>query len=311
MNKFTGPLKNYIDRTVLVKLSDNLSMRLSPELMKKYEDGLYDRGLNQIKKVIEEINTIGLVYPANSRPVYYIYVVPNENFRELLNYPESIKTNGGAKSVPCFDLDGFASAYGISDNMLQSHFEQNLAEHINDIHEQAHQSQSMFFNRDRFMAEGYAEAIPLYTLDYLPLFSTYRNVLSTLQKEDIISAHKLIELGDTTDFHTKPLISGGTVSFELTYISAFLFVRVCLERIEELCGLDRRGATQRFSELLRSTMCYNEFLVFEIAERLELPAEKLLLTTDLQYDILQKMLNKPIKGDDINANENDVNRPTI
>ena len=94
MNLMYSKLKEYLKDSVVVEISEIVCMRLSKELLKKYIDGKYDKRIDSIKKTIAELESIGLVYPSNARPKYYIYVVPDEEFRELLDYPSSIVTSG-------------------------------------------------------------------------------------------------------------------------------------------------------------------------------------------------------------------------
>lgn len=291
MNLMYSKLKEYLKDSVVVEISEIVCMRLSKELLKKYIDGKYDKRIDSIKKTIAELESIGLVYPSNARPKYYIYVVPDEEFRELLDYPSSIVTSGGAKSVPCYDLDGFPSAYGVSSNCMERMIEREETEHINDIHEFAHLAFSIFFhNHSRFISEGLAECAPLYGLDYESTTAFHRRALSALQKDDIMSAKKLTELENSNNFHTPHITDHPSVSFEIGYVSSYLFVRSCLDRLEDKENCDKRASLQKLLELLRTTVYYDELLIYEIAHNLDLSPKELLYETNLQWNTLQKLL---------------------
>lgn len=90
----------------------------------------------------------------------------------------------------------------------------------------------------------------------------------------MLKVRELIELRNQRKFHPTRLISHSTCSFEITYISSYLFVRGVIEKIEEKYGVDK---------------LYKGMLVFDIASFLDLPKEMLLYAKDLQLNILSEL----------------------
>ena len=160
---------------------------------------------------------------------------------------------------------------------------------MNTIHELAHLVHSMFFlGVDRFICEGFAEALPLYTMDYESIFNQHRELLKSLKKEQILSAQELIELGNN-QFHAEPLIPNTSCSFELPYISSYLFVRGCLEKIANKFHLNRNEATQKFLEIVKQSECSSQWLVFDIANAIGISGTDLLNKKDMQFDMINYM----------------------
>lgn len=113
------------------------------------------------------INTLEIKYPGNANPVFYIYIVPDDNYSKLLKIPSTFdKGKGGGKPVRCYDLDGFNSAYGLSQNMLENKLDKdkNISRIENKIHELSHIIHSQFFLINQTICEGFAEALPLFAL---------------------------------------------------------------------------------------------------------------------------------------------------
>ncbi len=266
---------------------------MSKELYKKYTSGLYDNAISAFIRETNEILSLGLVFPSNASPKFYIYVVPDEDFRELLDFPCDRATLGGGKCVQSFDLDGFSSAYGVSSNVLEGyHKEESLSSHLNNLHEFAHLVHNMFFSLERFIREGFAEAFVFYTLGYEEKFDLHSDLLTTLSSKDILSAEELIVLGNETSFASKPLIENGTCQFELPYISSYLFVRGCLEHLAEIHGIDPVAATQMFLEIMNHIRHYDVACIRELAEYLELPENELLNKKTIQLEVLEKIAQR-------------------
>lgn len=291
-----NPLKEYIDNSLLVTVTPYFKIRLAKDLFEKYKNGLYDKRINALLTYIDKIRDLNIKYPYNSNPVFYLYIVPDDNFKNLLKFPSNREKNGGGKPVTAFDLDSFPKAYGVSNNLLENKEAPALMGEINNIHELSHLIQSIFFTKNRFISEGFAECLPLYTLEYEDKFDKHIELLKTLKGEDLYPASKLIQLEKENNFDNLPLINNMSVSFELSYISSYLFVRVCIERIEALFSLDRKEATQKFLEIVKSSQCTNEWLVYDIATSIKIPKEKLLKDTDLQFSIIKKLKASSIKG---------------
>ncbi|MEI3508567.1 MAG: hypothetical protein V8R01_05635 [Bacilli bacterium] len=55
---------------------------MSEEIFKNYENGEYDEAIESVKEYVKEIESVKIKYPGRANPIFYIYVVPNENFME-------------------------------------------------------------------------------------------------------------------------------------------------------------------------------------------------------------------------------------
>jgi hypothetical protein len=127
---------------------------------------------------MKQINHLCLQYPANANPIFYVYLVPDEDFIDLLQYPHKTR-RGGGKPVSSYDINGFNSAYGLSQNMFENTYDEepSISRTVNDIHELTHLVHSQFFNKNRFISEGFAETLPLYSMDYERKFDEHRSIL--------------------------------------------------------------------------------------------------------------------------------------
>ena len=67
-------------------------------------------------------------------------------------------------------------------------------------------------------------------------------------------------------------------------------MRSCLDRLEDKENCDKRASLQKLLELLRTTVYYDELLIYEIAHNLGLSPKELLYETNLQWNTLQKLL---------------------
>ena len=284
-------LKGYIENSELVNINKDLKIRLSKDLLENYNNGSYNDRLNLMIEHVKLIDDLKIKYPGNAKPVFYLYVVPTNNFRELLNFPSFRNYTIGGKTVPSYDLDGFNSAYGMSENVLTTKEKSNIMNTVNNIHEFAHLVHSMFFNRDRFIDEGFAEALPLYTMDYESQFDEHRKMLQTLKEEQILSAQQLIELTDKGNFDMGVIIPNKSCAFDVSYISSYLFIRGCLETISSNYDLDKVQATQNFLEIVRESQYTKQWLVFDIANAIGLPQEELLHGKEIQLNVIKKLSN--------------------
>ena len=115
-------LRNYIKESELREFNDRIKVRLSSELAIKYDLGFYTNFLTRIENEMKMLDKLKIKYPANAKPILYIYVVPDDNFAFLLQMPTlfSKDKKSGGKPVTCYDLDGFPLAYGLSQNCLEN-----------------------------------------------------------------------------------------------------------------------------------------------------------------------------------------------
>ncbi len=275
-------LFEYIKNSEIRIVNDNFKVRLSRDLAKKYDNGDYKNALQIHIDYINAINKLGLKYPGNANPVFYMYIVPDNNFIELLNFPFTDSAYGG-KPVKCFDIDGFHSAYGISQNLLDNQSSaEPISSRVNGIHELAHLVHGQFFNKDRILAEGFAETLPLYTMGLQNEFDEHAQVIKNMTADDIISPNELLAMGRDGTFGRITRIKNKSASFDWSYISSYLFVRGYIMKIAEKFELTPISATQKFLEIVRSSEYSNQFLIFDLANAIDIPGSDLLKTKTIQ-----------------------------
>ena len=275
-------LREYIDKSELRIVIDGVfCARMSKSLAKKFDAGLYDAVLNEHKKCIRELQKLNVKYPASAKPVFYVYIVPDDNFAELLQYPYKDR-KGGGKPVASYDMNGFNSAYGTSQNLLLDNGKISVVKHINNIHEYAHLIHGQFSFCARMYGEGFAELIPWYALEYEKKVPEHLADMKSLQK--IYTANELLE---SVAFSDK--VSEKTCSFQPSYISAYLWTRAVAEHICKKYKLSRKQAVQKFLELYAFTKYGKQHFIYELAKLTGMDAEKLLHSTEYQIKELKKI----------------------
>lgn len=286
-------LREYIEKTKIITINDNFHLRMGDEFLDKFKSGIYKDEIDNLADYIDQIEKLELKYPANAKPIFYTYIVPDDQFVELLKYPYKTR-KGGGKPTPSYDIDGFNCAYGQSQNLFEKAYDKNptIAQIVNGIHEFAHLVHSQFFEKDRLISEGFAEALPLYTMDYESKFEDHRNVLKNLKLNQIYSPKQLLEMQEKGTFYGNAIEPHKSCSFALAYISSYLFVRGCIETIASKYKLSRIQATQKFLEVVRSSQCTNEWLIYDLSDVLGISKSELLNTKKLQLKILDEIISK-------------------
>ena len=282
-------LKEYINVSVLRKVTNSFYVRLSKELAVKYDNGIYNEAINNLSSLIDEIKDLNIIYPANAKPAFYLYVIPDEEFMELLNFPHQNSKSGG-KPVISYDLDSFNTAFGISQNILENfpNKEKTLAKTINNIHEFAHLVHGQFFSKNRILNEGLAECLPLYTMNYENKFDEHRNEIENINIDEILSAQALLNMEKEGIFHIRKSYER-TCSFDQTYISSYLFVRGCIEKLANKYSLNRIEATQKFLEIVRYSICIDEDLIIYLANEIDMSQDELLNGKTLQSNVIKNI----------------------
>jgi hypothetical protein len=282
-------LKEYIDNSILKIVNKDFRIRLSKELAKKYDAGVYDNAIKNFKRYIKQIKDLHITYPANAKPIFYIYIVPDDNFVELLQFPYKNRKSGG-RPVQSYDIDGFNSAYGVSQNIFENFPKQpNIMREVNHLHELAHLVHGMFFQIHKFMSEGFAEAFVLYTMEYENEFKEHRDSIKKLKPDQIFTIRDLLKMEKDHTFSGRMLIPNYSCSFDFSYISSYLAIRTCLEKISPKFNMNRIEATQKFLEIIKFSSCTNEWLVFDIADTLGLSRDELLNQKSLQIETLKNL----------------------
>ena len=289
-------LREYIKNSEIREYSDSIKVRLSKELAEKYDNGEYDNYLRELQKDFNLVSSLNITLPGGAKPVFYLYIVPDENYYDYLNTPPAFRSGGrGGKPVPCYDIDGFNSAYGISQNIAEE-FNPNItiARQVNNVHEVAHIFQHQFYSGNSMLGEGFAETIPLYGLDLEDTFEEHKELLNNLREEDILSAKELIDQMRTGKFGEKELKPNKTCSFRESYVSSYLFVRGCIETLKENEKCTREEAIQDFLMLIKNMNNNNEYMIADIAEYIHIPVETLLFGKSLQLSIINNITKKTI-----------------
>lgn len=285
-------MKEYIKNSELRVFNDRIKVRLSKELATKYDSGCYNDYLKHIDKCFQMIDTLNIEYPSNAHPVFYIYIVPDDNYAELLRVPAVFDNGkGGGKPVRCYDLDGFFSAYGLSQNMLENKPCEitNISKIENEIHELAHIVHSQFFEKNQIICEGFAESLPLYALGFEEIFDEHRNAIINLSEDQILSAQEILNSEKDNSYGSESILPNRSCSFRSSYISSYLFVRGCMETITQKYNLSKEQSVQCFLEIVKESACTNEWLIYDIADALDLPREELLNGKQMQLEILQSL----------------------
>jgi len=285
-------MREYIKSSELRIFNERIKVRLSKELAVKYDNGCYYNYLNNMDKYFQMIDKLNIHYPSNANPVLYVYIVPDDRYAELLKFPAIFdKGKGGGKAVRCYDLDGFTSAYGLSQNMLENKGieETNISKIENQIHELAHIVHSQFFYKNQIICEGFAEALPLYALGLEEIFDEHRNSIINLNENQILSAQEILNSEKDNTYGFESILPNRSCSFRLSYISSYLFVRGCMETISKKYNLSKEQSVQYFLEIVKESDCTNEWLIYDIADALQLTRGELLNEKGIQLEILQSL----------------------
>ncbi len=285
-------MREYIENAELRVFNNRIKVRLAKELAVKYDNGCYNNYLNNMDKCFQMIDAFNIQYPNDAHPVLYVYIVPDDSYVELLNFPAKFdKGKGGGKTVRCYDFDGFASAYGLSQNILENRpsEEENISRIENEIHELAHIVHSQFFHKNRMICEGFAEAFPLYALGFEDIFDEHRNLVTHLSADQIFSAGEILNSEKDNSYGIESILPNRSCSFRLSYISSYLFVRGCMETIAKKNNLSKEQAVQYFLEMIKDSDCINEYLIYDIADALDLPREELLNGKQMQLQTLHSL----------------------
>ena len=290
-------LREYILNAEIRVFSKEIKVRLSKDLAIKYDNGVYQNALLNIQNNLELINSLNIHYPANANPILYVYIVPDDQYVQLLKIPKHFdKGMGGGKPVRCYDLDGFNNAYGLSQNLLENKpLEMGISRRENEIHELSHIIHSQFFSKNNTICEGFAEALPLYTLGLEEIFDDHRNTLLSLDESQILSAQELLNTEKDGSYGVVEALPNRSCSFRYSYISSYLFVRGCLETLVEQYNISKVEATQKFLEIVKQSACIDEWLIFDIANAIGISQEVLLYGKDIQKKALDsiKLIESP------------------
>lgn len=275
-------LREYINDSESRNVIDAVfCVRMSKDIAKKFDSGLYDNMVNEHKKCLNELTSLHIKYPSSAKPIFYMYIVPDDRFVELLEYPYK-ERKGGGRPVPSYDIDGFNAAYGTSQNLLIGNSEVSVLRHINLIHEYAHLIQHQFCFPDQMLAEGFAELIPWYVLEYEQRVPEHLAAVKLMDR--IYTANELL---GTVSFGD--VVPNKTCAFQTSYMSSYLFVRTVVEQIRFKFNLSRIEAVQKFLEILHFTKYRKQFFIVELAGIIGSDVDKLLNSNEYQIEMLKQI----------------------
>ena len=283
-------LREYIEKSEKRVIIDGVfNARMSKDIAKSFDAGLYDVKLNDHKKCVNELKTINIKYPENTNPVFYIYIIPDETSVELLRYPYKDHKKIG-KPVNSYDSDGFSLAYGSSQNFLIDNGPISTESHVNLIHEYAHLIYNQFgVGRDRWFAEGFAELVPWYVLEYENRVPKHLVTMKSLDK--IYTVNELLDPVVFSD-----AIPGERCAYQPSYISAYLAVRAIVEHIRVKYKLSRFEAVQKVLELVYNIKCRQQWFVRDLTQAIDMDMEKLLNSTEYQIATLNQIEHETKKN---------------
>ena len=281
-------LKEYIQNSSLRIFKNTIYVRLSEDLVQNYDNWLYDIYLNSMYDYYNQLLSLDLKFPYNTHPNLYIYIVPLENYWELLSYPKNYyKWTGGWRPVNCYDLDWYRCAFGTTQNLCINYPENpSISEIVKKIHELAHIICNQITQKSTSFSEGLAETVPLYILDYEKSFIEHRDAILSLKQEEIFTVSELFSSERNNSFWTTSVYPNKTCSFRYSYISSYLFIRWLLETITELKGLSKIWALQYFLDFLKNSTYWHEWLVWEICNDLWLNSDEILNWKFLQNKVI-------------------------
>lgn len=277
-------LREYIKYSNLRIFKEIIRIRLSDDLLKNYDDWLYNNYLNSMYNSYQQLLSLNLKQPCNGIPNLYIYIVPDDNYSELLSYHDKYdKWIGWAKIVKCYDLDWYIQAHGVSQNLCLNYPENPLvSSKVNNIHELFHIICCQFANKWSTISEWLAESVPLYILNYENSFNRHKDAILSLAQEDIFTVTELFFSEKDNSFWTTSIGENRTCHFRYSYISSYLFVRWLLETITEIKWFSKVWALQYLLEFLKNSKNTYDWLIIDICNELWLNLDETINWRKLQ-----------------------------
>lgn len=284
-------LKEYIKNTELRVYKDTINIRLNSDLAKKYDNGIYNNYLEHMYEYYQNILSLNILLPSNAKPKLYFYIVPDENYSELLGTPKKYDSGkGSGKPVICYDLDGYKCAYGISTGLCEKFpSSPSIMREENSVHELAHLIQIQFYTRNAIISEGLAEAIPLYVMDYESIFEEHNDIVSNLSESEVYSPKEILDSERDDSFGITSSFKGKSCSFRYSYISSYLFVRGCLEKIVNDNNCSKKDALQYFLNLLYQSNYSHEWIIYHIADNIGVDKDDLLDSKEIQLEAINSI----------------------
>lgn len=287
------PLQELFEKSELRIVNDNFRVRVPPELLEKYNAGGYKAKLGLLHAgIIDELLPVFDGFFDN-KPIFYTYIIPEDMSKKYAGHP-----------IPGFDDDGFSMAYGTwpgGEAWLD-----DIPVRINIMHEYTHLIQENFnASKHELFREGFADVVPLYILGYE---SKYPGYAQRVAETEIYSVNDLLTKVNMYEYD----VPDGRCFVQKTYISAHVFVRTILEKIEEKFGMTKEEAVKLYLNIYAMSPETNQeklgpnpdknskeweearvqdsrVLIENFARLLDMDADKLLNTTEYQQEVLQEI----------------------
>ena len=119
-------------------------------------------------------------------------------------------------------------------------------------------------------------------MDYEAQFDEHRAIIANMKPNDIISVSDMINMCREKTFGRETRIPNKTVSFDWSYISAYLFVRGYMARLAQIHNLNRIAATQLFLETVRASQYSCEWLFTDLGHAIGMAPNEILDGKELQ-----------------------------
>ncbi|MDR2338052.1 MAG: hypothetical protein LBE20_05340 [Deltaproteobacteria bacterium] len=217
------------------EVSPDLKFALQREFVGRFDKGEAASFVEMLRCNIDAILTVPINYP--EPPVFTFFVLERgENFHRWTSPFENGMCGVWGDEYNALAVD---SGYFFNTNCYK-------AIRVGIIHELAHIVHRYFFYIANFFAEGFAEVIPYYIMnmedgDYSDKGVARKDFLKSFSSSDIITfewsrKNEIIPKGEAS---SKNRIS---VQYLPTYVSAFLWMRAYLGRLEKMRGIGKVDA---------------------------------------------------------------------
>ena len=285
-NEYKNSSKVYV-------INEKLKFRIPDVLIKDYEDGKFNNYIESMTNIVNMLDTLQVKYKYDAHPVYYIYMLSIDNYKEILQIPSNFDNGtGGGRPIGCIDPDGFYKAYAVTDNFCRYSKEEyeEVFRKSNNIHEIVHLIlNNKKFNPDRYFSEGLSEAVPLYVFDMEKDFTKHRDLITNLKEEDIIPINELYEQGDNNTFGDKKLNESYACTYRASYVSSYLAIASMIDHISKEYGIDKKKATSTFLDVAESTLGGNGMFLNSFASKIGMDFNTLYFGKEYQLEYINKV----------------------
>ncbi len=257
---------------------NDLRIRMLPDAAKDYDMGMYHEAIDMWQNLVKEIRTIDLVYPNGAQPVFYVYFVPDDF------YKNTDFANILGKAEYSVDKEVFIRTLCYLQKTLTDKTQNdktNIFNRVAKLHELSHCVHSNFGEQTRFFDEGIAEAIPWYILGYERRIPTHLKWMRALPKMYSIQDYR----DNLVPYNEK--LGPKICSYRSGYVSAYLLVRAIISNIKKKFKISPCAALQKFLDLWYNTGYVSSAIFAEKCANLaSMDVGRLIYTTEYQNQVL-------------------------